>query len=135
NDIIGTNNGILDGGLGFAPGEVGQAFWFNNTNDDVMIPASASLDVGAGTGFTLEAWIDCTNIDAYNPIFEWNQGDGVTYWGVHFYVTPDGPGSLYANIVSSAGWHQILSPATITNNVFAHVALTYDQASGLATLY
>jgi hypothetical protein len=91
NDIIGTNNGVLEGGLGFAPGEVGQAFFFNNTNDDVKVPASSSLNVGAGNGFTLEAWIDCTNVVQLNPIFEWNKADGKTYWGVTFMLDPPVP--------------------------------------------
>jgi hypothetical protein len=137
NDIIGTNNGVLEGGLGFAPGEVGQAFFFNNTNDDVKVPASSSLNVGAGNGFTLEAWIDCTNVVQLNPIFEWNKADGKTYWGVHFYVGPAGSGSLFADIVDSGGnWHYFSSPnGVVASNVFQHVALTYDKATGTATMY
>ena len=137
NDIIGTNNGVLEGGLGFAPGEVGQAFFFNNTNNDVKVPASSSLNVGAGNGFTLEAWIDCTNVAQLNPIFEWNKADGTTYWGVHFYVGPTGPGSLFADIVDSGGtWHYFYSPnGVVASNVFQHVALTYDKATGTATMY
>jgi len=137
NDIIGGNNGKVEGGLGFAPGEVGQAFLFTATNEDVKIPASASLNVGATNGFTLEAWVNCYNPSALNPIFEWNQGDGMTYWGVHFYVGAAGPGSLYANVVDSTGnWHRLWSaPGIVASNVFTHAALTYDKASGVATLY
>ncbi len=137
NDIIGTNNGALEGGLGFATGEVGQAFLFNATNDDVKIPASASLNVGAGSGLTLETWVNCTDVTSLNPIFEWNQGDGVTTWGVHFYIGAGGTGSLYANIIDNTGhWHQISSAAGIVaDNIFTHAALTYDETSGLATIY
>ena len=49
-DVTGTNNGVLDGTIGFASGEVGQTFWFNTTNADVRVPASASLNVGNNTG-------------------------------------------------------------------------------------
>jgi alpha-tubulin suppressor-like RCC1 family protein len=141
NDIIGTNNGTLQGGISFAPGEVNQAFNFNNTNADVFIPASSSLDVGTGTGFTVEAWISPTDVTQAHPLFEWNNG---TYWGVHFHIAPGqpfnnnpGPGELYANITDTAGsWHQLSSPGgVVVANVFQHVALTYDEPSGLATIY
>ena len=45
-DSIGGNNGQLEGGVTFAPGEVGQAFVFNGTTAGVEIPASPSLNVG-----------------------------------------------------------------------------------------
>lgn len=137
NDVIGTNNGVIEGGLQFATGEVGQAFLFSATNEDVKVPASQSLNVGVGNGFTLEAWINCTNVDSPNPIFEWNVGDGVTQWGVHFYVGAGGPGSLYANVVDSTGnWHNFSSAQNIVaSNLWQHAALTYDEASGTATIY
>jgi subtilase family serine protease len=135
NDSFGTNNGVLEGGLGFAPGEVGLAFFFNNTNDDAKIPASQSLNVGTGNGFTLEAWVNCSNVNQLNPIFEWNQGDGVTYWGAQFYIAPNGV--LYANIVDTGGnWNRIWSASgVVASNVFQHVALTYDEVAGVATIY
>jgi hypothetical protein len=140
-DSIGTNNGVLEGGLGFAPGEVGHAFNFISTNADVFVPAGSQLDVGKGAGFTLEAWINPTDVTLMHPIFEWNN---LTMWGVHFHIAPGqpfnvnpGPGELYANIVdSSGGWHQMSSTmGVVTTNVFQHVALTYDKASGVATIY
>ena len=118
-------------------GEVGQAFFFNNTNAAFKVPASSSLNVGAGNGFTLETWINPSDISQLHPLFEWNVGDGVTYWGVHFYISASGVGSLYANVVDSGGgWHSIHSATeVITNDVFQHVALTYNKASGVATIY
>ena len=137
NDSAGINNGVLQGGVGFASGKVGQAFLFNNTNADVRIPASSNLDVGAGDGFTLEAWINPSDLSQLLPLFEWNAGDGTTYWGVHFYSTAQLAGELYANIVDSGGgWHIINSAGgVVTSGVFQHVALTYHKASGIATIY
>jgi hypothetical protein len=133
-DIVGTNNGVLDGTVGFAAGEVGQSFRFTTTNADVKVLASPSLNVGAASGFTLEAWINPSNLAvARNPLFEWNNGAGS--WGVHFYVIENA--QLDANIVDSGTfWHQITSGAgVVTSNVFQHVALTYDKSSGVATIY
>jgi hypothetical protein len=140
NDNVGLNNGLLEN-VAFANGKVGQAFYLNGSDADVKIPASSSLDVGSGDGFTLEAWINPSDVSQRYPLFEWNVGDGTTYWGVHFYIDPvsfgAGPGALYANIVDNYGsWHQLHTDAgVVATNVFQHVALTYDKASGVATIY
>jgi len=144
NNNVATNTGSLMGGLGFAPGKVGQAFSFNDSAAAVRVPGSPELNVGNGAGFTLEAWINPTEVSQAYPLFEWNDS---IYWGVHFYIAPGqptsgspgpaGPGQLYANVVdSSGGWHQMGSAAgVITAGVFQHVVLTYDKASGVATIY
>jgi len=136
-DNVGINNGALEGSLGFAPGKIGQAFCFNHANEDVKMLASQSLNVGVGSGFTLEAWVNCFNVVSLNPIFEWNLGDGKTQWGVHFHIGADGPGSLYANVVDSGGkWHSFSSAqGIVASNVFQHAALTCDQTTGTATIY
>jgi hypothetical protein len=144
NDIVSGNNGTLQGGITYAAGEVGQAFSFNNTNAAVFVPASASLNVGTGSGFTLEAWIQPAEVTNITPIFEWNVGDGTTAWGVHFWICPGqpfsaspGPGELYADIVDTGGGnHQLSSNGGATApGVLQHVALTYDKTTGLGTIY
>ena len=142
NDVSGTNNGTLVGGMSYGTGEVGQAFFSNSPNGPgVRIPAGPGLNVGASNGFTFEAWINPMDVSRDNPIFEWNLGNGTTYWGVHFHIDPNsfsaGPGALYANIVSTSGnWHQIhTAGGAVTNNGFQHVALTYDKTTGVATIY
>src|SRR5262249_49576875 len=44
NDIVGTNNGTLQGGATFAAGEVGQAFSLNGVNNFVSVPNSDTLN-------------------------------------------------------------------------------------------
>lgn len=68
-DFIGTNSGILLGGLSFTNGEVGQGFWFNNINQGVRIPASPSLDTSSSC--TFECWINPTDVSQSHPIFQW----------------------------------------------------------------
>jgi hypothetical protein len=54
NDVIGGDNGTLQGGATFAPGEVGQGFRFDGTNGYVQIPDSDALKP---TNVTVEAWV------------------------------------------------------------------------------
>lgn len=54
-DIVGTNNGVLNGGAtANAPGVVGQAFQFDGTNGYVQIPDSPAFHP---TNLTVECWI------------------------------------------------------------------------------
>lgn len=74
------NNGSLIGRFQFPAGEVGQAFQledagqqfrFAGTNTYVQIKQSATLDVGTNGGFTVEGWINPSNIVTQMPVVEW----------------------------------------------------------------
>ncbi len=136
-DSVGGNNGITTN-ITYASGEVGQAFVFDGSSSLIKVPASASLNVGLGSGFTLETWIKPTDLNI-RPIFEWNSGIGSVDApvGVHMFISGNGTGSLYANLEDTAtSFHWLSSqPGVITVNSFQHVALTYDKTTGMAVLY
>ncbi len=130
-DIIGGQNGVFTQPA-FASGEVGQAFKFDGSGNNIRVPAYPSLDLGKGSGLTVEAWINPANAASANPIVEWAPGGSGGY-GVHFYA--GGSAQLYADLYS-AGDHVIQTgTGVLTNNGFQHVALTYDRASGTARLF
>jgi hypothetical protein len=144
-DAVGANNGTLVGGISYASGEVGRAFYLNGTNAYVKVPASGSLNVGIGHGFTVEGWINPSVIDGTaHPIVEWNN---TSMWGVHLWDSQplgaygSGPGCLYINIQDAnstgpASYHTLASPAGLVQaNVYQHVAFSYDRISGIATIY
>jgi hypothetical protein len=131
NDIIGTNNGILEN-VAFTNGKIGQAFQLNHATSYITVPASPSLDIGStGSGVTIECWVkpDAFNVMASGPIIEWDSAttDGLQLWT---------GGSLFANLKDTSGnAHRIESQTIFDVNNFQHVALTYDKGSGLAVLY
>jgi hypothetical protein len=135
NDVIGTNNGTPTGGITYTNGEVGQAFVFNNTTSYIPVPASPSLNIGIGSGFTIECWIqpNAFNVNGSGaPIVEWDSAttDGLQLWS-------QGVGLLAVNIKDTSGnAHKFNTVNNLlkTNN-FQHVALTYDKSSGNAVLY
>ena len=137
-DIIGGNTATPQGGATYAPGEVGQAFLLNGPNDYLSVAAGSNLNVAAGGSFTAEAWIKVSDVAGYHPIVEWN--DGASHGGVHMWILPytgESAGVLFANLVdTSGGSHSFHSPGgSVATNVFQHVAVTYDYATGTGTLY
>ncbi len=139
NDSQGSNHGILEGGVTFVPGEVGQAFGLDGTTADVRVPASTSLDVGAGAGMTMEAWIRPADLSDQHPVLEWNDGSfGTLLWvSVSLEGGGVGPGAFTANFKDVNLQHHVINspPGVLTTNRFQHVAATYDGSSGEAALY
>ena len=137
-DSLNTNHGVAQSGISFAAGRAGQAFQLGVTNNGVRIPASSALDVGTGDGMTIECWINLATVTGNCPLVEWNDGvPGGAFFGTHLYVGPYGAGSLYANLVGAGEvYHQLHSAAgVVKSNVFQHIALTYDRASGITRLF
>lgn len=139
-DESGQHPALLLGNAAFGGGMVGQALAFDGHDDFAKVAASPELDVGAGPGLTIEGWIKPANVAAIGTLVEWNNHAGSI--GAHFHISVPvvgggGPGALYANLVDTGRVsHQIwTAPGLLTPNVFQHVALTYDKASGVAMLY
>jgi subtilisin-like proprotein convertase family protein len=141
-DPISGNNGTPVYDLSYAAGKVNSAFSMG-TAGYVFIPASPSLDVGPGPGFTIDAWIDPAAISASAPypIIEWSQAGGV-YSGQSFFVSSaflDSPGCLFGGFVAlnnvMVGNAVISAPNIVTTNVFQHVALTYNRQTGGSAIY
>ncbi len=139
NDILGANHASINGGNNFAPGEVGNGFQFNSYSNYALIPAAPALDVGGGSGFSIEGWILPNDVAGFHPIWEWNGGEpGGATIGAHFWIShlPWSNGELFANIVGTDGSSHAFWSAdgVVAPNVLQHVALTYDKASGVARI-
>jgi sugar lactone lactonase YvrE len=133
-DAAGGNDGVLLDGTDFDAGEVGRGFRFRQgTADSISIPASASLDVGAGAGFTIETWINPESISIAQPIIEWNNGSGL--FGLQLWIQPGG--QLFANVIEQGGVYHIIAGAIgqVEVGMFQHVGVSYNHSSGIAQLY
>ncbi len=133
-DSVGVNNGSLLNGVSFATGEAGKAFALSGSNF-VKIPSNPLIDVGASPGLTIELWINPLGTATQQPLVEWNAGANTL--GTHLWISVGGAGTLFANILDTAGGvHLIASPAGVVKaGSFQHVALTYDKVTGVAALY
>jgi len=132
-DVIGGNSGNIIGGLTFVQSLAGEAFGGFGSNAYITVSHSASIDLGAAAGMTIEAWINTTNSATAQTIVE-RQRAGM--YGTHLDLY-GGDGVLHANLVEAGGgWRQLYSTTgKITGGTYHHVVLTYDKSTGLGCLY
>jgi hypothetical protein len=131
-DVIGGNNGTLEGGAAFATGKVGQGFRLDGTNGYVQIP---DADVLKPTNVTVEAWVwldpNVTKPSLEYILFKRNS------WTFLFEgysllkeSVSDGDGTYtdrFSFVVTRDGDQVILYSTTIAQRgVWYHVAGTYD---------
>jgi hypothetical protein len=118
NDVLGLNNGTLMNGVGFAPGEVGQAFSLDGVSSYVSIPDSPLLD-SLTSSLTIEAWIRVNQF----PDGLWTAivTKGDSSWRLHRYgntsklsFDTDGPGA------------ELVSNGSVDDGQWHHVAAVYD---------
>ena len=128
----GQQPGVLTD-ISFADGKVGQAFSFNGTSSYISIPENSALDVGTGEGFTVMAWIKPAKVNGIYNVIEWS--DYLCAFEIG--QTPADQGVLLASVFDSDRNNHFLHSATetIVANVFQHIALTYNKASGVGILY
>ena len=138
NDIINTNNGILQGGATATnAGVVGQCFGFDGTNGYVQIPDSPSLHP---TNLTVEAWVLFSSLNSSgsaNPghqyiVFKQNDNyayfEGFSLGKDRYNHVPHPPSTngdvFYFDVTSSDGSQsaEADSAVTVTTNVWYHVA-------------
>jgi hypothetical protein len=133
NDILGSNNGTLQGGATFAPGEVGQAFSFNGTSAYVSIPYSSSLALNT---FTVQAWVNPATTPSGFGIL------GTRFGGEYTFDVKLDNGSLGSNLVhgdvgNSTSWisTSVDYPATLTPGTWHLITYVIDNGGKLISLY
>jgi hypothetical protein len=119
-DVENSNPGTLQGGAGFAPGEVGQAFDFRNGSGYVQVPDSATLALGAND-FTIELWANFTSLSGSQSLIAKDSGSGQANKWI-FWVS-NGQLQLYLGNGSSQGaiGTGTFNPAL---NTWHHLAVT-----------
>jgi hypothetical protein len=136
-DSVGTSDGQLNGNATFTRGIVEDAFCFPDGSGYWRVQPSSSVDLGSGPGMTIECWIRPTSVATENqPLLIWGREGFPTvalFLSDFFY----GSGSLYASVLgATGGWGLIASSAgVVTQGEWQHIALTYDQASGVARIH
>ncbi|HKV12875.1 MAG TPA: LamG-like jellyroll fold domain-containing protein, partial [Thermoanaerobaculia bacterium] len=136
-DLGGGPPASAQGGVGFAPGVIGQAFVFDGVDDAVVAEASSRLNVSS---LTIEGWVKLGTLSRFEPFVEYavaGRRVGVHLWHSFRPGVNLSPGTLYANVRDvNGGDHFVISPPGVLKvGEWTHVALTYDAATGRAQVY
>jgi len=127
NDSAGTNNGGLNGEVTFTDGEVGRAFQFSGTNQNVVVSNAPGLN--PTNGITLEAWVYPTHVPALDEIaMDIASKDGETS-NRQYLLTLDGHQVFSAHIGVPSGLRQIYGTTPVQANHWYHVVETYNGSN------
>jgi hypothetical protein len=121
NNFAITRNGNATQGT-FSPfSPTGWSGYFDGTGDYLTVSNNAVLNPGSNN-FTIEAWINPTNLSSVQCIHYKSESDGT---GVLFAINNSGAGKVNFYIGTGGAWGLILdSPAVIVANIWTHVAVT-----------
>ena len=125
-DSADSNNGTVQGGTTFAPGEVGQAFSFNPSNGTVIVPDAPSLRLT--NELTIETWINNSGTDSDRAIVSKIGGVGGDN-GYQMYMRGDKLMAQFNSLGLPWPAFVIESPVSLATGVWYHVAWTYDQSA------
>ena len=126
NDITPSpDNGTLNGGATFAPGEVAQAFSLNGTTAYVSAPDVAKINFGTGD-LSLDAWIKTSNASGVQSFIDKRVGDNVsTFTGYSFFTFNGNLGVQLADGTAT----NFVSATNVADGAFHHVAVTVVRNS------
>ena len=138
NDIVGTNDGTLNG-VAFTAGKVGQAFSFNGTDAHVHVLDNTNLYPGAGP-FTVDAWIKTTqrSSDGAFILAHYECANGCPSGAANsvYAMYIDENGMLGGFLRDSAGTQQTITSArVVADGVYHHIALVRDTTGLQMQLY
>lgn len=126
NDVIGGNNGTLDGGVTYGPGEVGQAFRFNGTDGQVVVLHRPNQNTGGQ--ITIDAWVNMTSSGHGRPIAQKRSASNVGGYTFETTFSPYGPDNGLQFGIWIGGTLTVLqTPANVlVIGTWQHVAATFN---------
>jgi hypothetical protein len=134
-DIAGRNSGTLQGGAGYVPGIVGQAFSFVAEGDGVEVRDAGNLNFGAaasaGADLSIDAWIATSSTARVLSIVDKRSGaSGSQATGYTLFLYE---GRL-AFQLGDGTFFNYISPSSLPDlrdGAWHHVAVTVDRTSAI----
>ena len=124
-------NGTITGAVR-VPGKVGSALSFNGTSDWVtVVDGAAGTPLDLTTGMTIEAWVNPTTLNGWDPIVLKENGAALSYALYANDGAPDPSGTPFPAGYARIGTidRAIRGTAALPTGAWTHVATTYDGAT------
>ncbi len=130
------NDGTLQGGATFAPGEVKDAFSLNGTSAYVSAPDAPQINFGTGD-LSIDAWVNTagpkTSTDYQAIVDKRVQNPPGTYHGYELFL--DNNGFLGFQLADGTAVNYVSTTLPVADGSFHHVAATLDRTNNLLNLY
>ena len=125
-DVTGQHHGVIQGGVTFPAGMVGNTASFDGNSGYLEVPDAPALDFSSA--LTLEAWINPAEVvSELAPIIaKWNDNDGDLR--TYFLTLQSGllRFSISENGFYDASSADLFTPTALQPGIWQHVAATYD---------
>lgn len=137
-DFAGRNDAQLQNGAGFAPAVVGDGFYLDGVDDDVIVPDAPELNFGTSS-FTVQVWINLHSVTASNiaPIIskrierDWRRGWILQRNGWHPWL---GFLRFYIGDGRDEGFN-VASDTSVVWNRDIHVVVVVDRENAVLRMY
>ena len=124
-DIVGNNDGLLQGDATFAAAKVGQGFSFDGNGDFVEVPDDPSLDAGIGD-FSIDAWVQLgTSTGVQTIVDKRTQPTPGAFFGYAFFTSSGNLGVQLADGTPT----NFISAANVGDGMLHLVAVTVERDS------
>ena len=143
-DVVGGNNGTLQGAATFSAGQIGQAFTLSGLTGVVQVPYNSALDPGTGS-FTIDAWVSTTQTTGTQTVvskYECGQTCPSSATSLYFLYVNNGKiaGQLRSagspgGASGSSGQFLQGTQFEVADGAFHHLALVRDMAAQEMRLY
>jgi hypothetical protein len=120
-DVVGSNHGTPEGGLGYTTGMFGQGFYFDGINDALRVPHDPTLDVGSGD-FSVALWLRTADGDGRQVLLD-NRSAGPAA-GFEVFIEDGYPG---VELADGEETETFMGSRSIADDRFHHLALTVDR--------
>ncbi|MEX2044158.1 MAG: LamG-like jellyroll fold domain-containing protein, partial [Opitutus sp.] len=124
------------GSPAYTTGAVGAAFAFDGARF-ARVPASPVMNAATWSGLTLELWVRPSGMVQTSlgaPLVQWRNPNGQL--GVSIEMTYRFGWNLSVNLTDTAGQaHSFAADGIALENVWQHLVITYDRASGRAVVF
>ncbi len=118
-DVVGGNDGTVNGGTTYAAGEAGQAFNFNGVNGFVQVPDAPTLDFPSNSPMSIELWAYRTGAETTMHLLGKRVADcGALQYEIYF--------NPYVGLAFAGGNGLVQTGWLMPLNTWVHIAGTFD---------
>jgi len=128
-DSVSGKTAEMVGGVGYAPGKVGQAFSFEGANSCISIPANDSINFSGNMPMTISTWVFRTGDAPVEHIV--GKRNNCYLGNIQYQLAFDETSGLA--FVANSGNFWVSTHRQLPMNVWQHLAVTYDGTT--ATVY